>query len=113
MKNWYNHLSTRYASFSEDVQILNMVSDLEKAKNLSFVDSKTAVNHLYRALILLDYMADDPKWKMKLRELLRLREAVASLIAPETSYGNIEQIIEAALQMVPKAYRLLHNIQTG
>ena len=92
---------------------MNMVSDLEKAKNLSFIDSQTAVNHLYRALILLDYMSDDPKWKMKLRELLRLREAVASLTVPEVSYGSIEQIIRAALQLVPKAYRLMRSGQEG
>ena len=74
------------------------------------VDYQTAINHLYRALILLDYISDDPKWKMRLRELLRLRETVASLIAIEIPYGSIEQIIRAALQMVPKAYRLIRNI---
>ncbi len=110
MKNWYRNLATRYASFAEDVQVLNVLSDLEKAKHLFAVDSQTAVNHLYRALILLDYMSDDPKWKMKLRELLRLREAVASLIAPGIPYGSIKQIIRAALQMVPKAYRLMGNV---
>ena len=107
MKNWYHNLSTRYASFTDDVQILNVVPDMKKAKHLYPVDQETAINHLYRALILFDYMANDPKWRKRLKELLRLRETVASLIALENPYGSIEQIIQTALLMVPKAYRTI------
>jgi hypothetical protein len=109
MKNWYENLKSRYASFTEEVQILNVVSDLEKAKNLYPINKNTAINHLYRALILFDYMADDLKWGKKLGELLRLREAVASLIALDMPYGSIEQIIQIAYRMVPKAYRMVKN----
>ena len=110
MKIWYSGLENRYASFSEDIQILNVVSDLNKAKNLIHIDSTNAKQHLFGAIILLDYIIGDPKWKSKLRELLRLREAVVSLIFLEKPYGTIDQIINVTLLMNPKAYRTLNGI---
>jgi len=111
MKTWYSGLENRYASFSEDIQILNVVSDLNKAKNLTHIDSTNAKQHLFGAIILLDYIIDDPKWKPKLRELLRLREAVGSLIFLEKPYGTIDQIITATLLMEPQAYRAIKKVK--
>jgi len=108
MKNWYKELEDRYASFPGQVQILNMVSDLQKAKNLFSVNKVSSVNHLYRAIILLDYIIKDPKWKKKLRELLRLREVIGSLIFYDKPYADINQTIEAALQLDIAAYKSLH-----
>jgi len=105
MKNWYKELESRFATFPAHIQILNMVSDLNKAQNLLPVNKERAVNHLYRAIILLDYMVDDPKWKRKLRELLRLREVIASLIVGEKPFANINQTINVALQLEPEAYK--------
>ena len=91
MREWYSGLEYRFESFSPDVQILHVVSDLTKARNLAKAANDTAENHLYRALILLDYIATDPKWTSKLRELLRLRE-------PDLS---------------PDGLRYLRNIENG
>jgi len=107
MKNWYSSLRERYESLPEDHQILNMVSDLKKAKNFYRLNPQVARNHLVRALILLDYIVDDQKWRHKLKEILRLREAIASLIDGKNPLGDIDQVIFVALTMEPKAYRLL------
>src|SRR4030042_5679047 len=105
MKNWYKNLKDRYATFSTDMQIGNMVSDLNKAMNLESVNPESAKNHLYRALILLDYIIADSKWMPKWRELLRLRESIGSLIVNQHPYGNIEQIIKAVNLMDPDVYK--------
>ncbi len=105
MKNWYKNLKERYATFSTDMQIGNMVSDLNKAMNLKSVNPDSAKNHLYRSLILLDYIIADSKWVPKWRELLRLRESIGSLIVNQHPYGNIEQIMTATCLMDTEAYK--------
>ena len=109
MKNWYKNLKTRFYTFPAQTQVLHLVSDLNKAKNVLDLYPSTAKNHLYRAMILLDYMLQDPKWKMKTGELLRLREAMGSFLFHEKSYANMEQLINAALHLEPKAYRAFYN----
>ena len=106
MKKWYDELEHRFGSFRADVQILHVVSDLTKARNLTKAGKDTAENHLYRALILLDYIAADPKWTSKLRELLRLRETIASLIVASRPFATIDQAISATLLLEPKAYNI-------
>ena len=107
MKNWYKDLQDRFSTFPSHVQILNMVSDLKKAENLFDTNRLSATNHLYRAIILLDYIIADQKWRSKLKELLRLREVIASLIASKEPYANLIQTINIALQLEPKAYKML------
>lgn len=106
MKDWYKGLQDRYATFSGETQVLHMVSDLKKAK--SFADSSpvTSKNHLYRSIILLDYMINDPKWKGKLRELFRLRECIGSAIFHKKPFATLDQLITASLLMDPKAYKI-------
>ena len=107
MKNWYRDLKDRFSTFPAHVQVLNMVSDLKKAENLFHTNRSSAINHLYRAIILLDYIIADEKWQRKLRELLRLREVIASIIASKEPYGNLNQTIDIALQLDPTAYKTL------
>jgi len=105
IKNWYKEIESRFATFPAHIQILNMMSDLKKAAQLNQTSQTSSTNHLYRAIILLDYMVDDPKWKPKLRELLRLREVIGSLIFEKQPYATIEQTIQAALLLEPAAYK--------
>jgi len=104
MKHWYDSLKDRYKELSPDVQILNMASDLQKAKNLMASNKQSAVNHLFRAIILLDYIINDPKWVGKLKELLRLREVIGSLTQMDQHFGTIDQCIYVALLMEGRAY---------
>ena len=110
MKNWYKNLESRYASFPSHIQILNMVSDLQKADHLMEHNPENATNHLYRAIILLDYIIADPKWRIRLRELLRLRETIGSLIYLSKPYCNYHQLPRVALLLDSKAYRTFYNI---
>jgi hypothetical protein len=107
MKHWYNHIENTFSTFAADVQVLHLVSDLKKAENLSASAPESAENHLFRALILLDYIISDPKWNRKLRELLRLREVIGSLIVLSEPYGSYRSTIRAALFLEPGAYRTL------
>lgn len=105
MNNWYKELKHRFASIPAHLQILNMVSDLKKAENLWTANRQSAINHLYRAIILLDYMVDDSKWNKKLRELLRLREVIGSLIVADKPFATLSQTITIALLLEPAAYQ--------
>ena len=107
MKNWYKDLEGRFKTFPEHVQVLNMVSDLVKTKSFWNKNQESALNHLYRAIILLDYMVDDPKWRNKLRELLRVREVIGTILMCSEPYGTVEQVYNAALQLNVKAYRMV------
>jgi len=107
MKNWYKDLKDRFSTFPAHVQILNIVSDLKKAENFFETNRSSAINHLYQTIILLDYIIADQKWQRKLRELLRLREVIASLIVSKEPYGNLNQTIDIALQLEPTAYKAL------
>ena len=105
MKNWYKELEFSYLSFPKDVQILNMVSDLEKARKWTATHPDTSRNHLYRALILLDYIIADPKWCFGLGELLRFREAIGSVIDGKHPMASFDQLIQTAKLFDQKAYK--------
>jgi len=110
MKNWYKSLENRYSTFPKDTQVLNMVSDLQKAANLRSVNKQASQNHLYRAVILLDYIINDPKWGHALGELLRLREVVCSVIEG-VDYASLKQVMSAAVLLSPSAYRRMKGIK--
>lgn len=109
MKNWYKGLESRFSKFDKEFQVLNIASDLQKAKNLQQQNAENAKNHLYRAIILLDYVIADPKWRGRLKELLRLREVIGGLICRTDSYGTLDMAIEAVIQLNCKAYRKLKS----
>ena len=109
MKNWYKDLEKRYADFPEHIQILNMVSDLEKARSFWGNERASAVDHLYRAIILIDFIVDDPRWKEKLKEVLRLREVIGSLIEDSRPLASPKDTINAALLLNSRAYLTLHH----
>jgi hypothetical protein len=109
MKNWYKDLEPRFRGFEGYYQILNLVSDLVKAKNTSLTSPEDARDNCFRAIILLDYILADPKWKSQSVELFRLREVLASLTTT-LPMATWDQAIDAALLMNPKAYRFFYNI---
>ncbi len=109
MKNWYKNLEDRFPALEKETQVLHTVSDLLKAKKLREVNAESAKNHTLRAIILLDYIIADPKWDAKLRELLRLREVIASLFVGTQPLGTIDQVITAALLLDRNAYRMFRK----
>ncbi len=107
MKNWYKNLENRYKTFPKSAQVLNMISDLKKAQHFEKTDPDISKNHILRALILIDYMSDDPKWKNGLRELRIFREAAASVIAGKP-YAPLSLLVKTGLALCPEAYRQLN-----
>lgn len=74
-----NLTQERWDSFTKDKQILNIASELTRAKNrLKEKDEQYMQNSLDRALELIDLtIADNKKWHGgSLKELLRLREVL-------------------------------------
>ena len=105
----YEDLKERYATFEPYFQVLNMVSDLEKARSWQDKDESIMKFHLRGAMILLDFMINDPKWRSRCRELLRLREVIGSLLFSTEPYGTLEQTIQAAILLDPKAFRMMNT----
>ena len=110
MKNWYKDLEPRFRTFNTSVQMLNLVSDLIKAKNISLTNEQDARDNCLRAIILLDYILSDPKWRIKSRELFRLREVLGSLTTLQP-LATWDQAINAALLLEFNAYRIFYNIK--
>lgn len=106
MKHWYKNLEHRYQNFDKPIQLINLISDLKKALNLVCADAIVSKNHLYRAIILVDYMIDDPKWRSGLKELLRLREVIGSHIAG-CPIGTLEQLVDVVLSLNADVYKKL------
>lgn len=113
MKNWYKNLETRFPTFPSEVQVLHVVTELNRARNMLKDNAHSAKNNLFRSIILLDFMINDPKWRVKLGELLQLREVIGSLIFYQKPYGTIEQIIQTTLLIEPKAYKMLKDQTTA
>ena len=106
MKVWYEDIRERFLTFPIETQVLHLAGELNKAKNRGPISKKEAEAHLYGALVLIDHMVADTKWVPRRKELLRLREAVASLLAPGIPYGTIAQLLEVALLLDPGAYKM-------
>lgn len=112
MKNWYKELEFRFAEFPAHVQVMHFTSDLQKAKNLQEKNPETSRNHILRAIILLDYIINDPKWHSKRRECLRLREVVGSLTTNKNHLASLEQAFHTACTMDKTAYRILKSVRS-
>jgi hypothetical protein len=74
-----NLTQKKWNSLSKDKQILNICSELIRAKNWLLKNKNDYMkNSLDRALELIDLTSADRKWRRgSLKELLRLREALS------------------------------------
>jgi len=82
----------RWNNFTKEVQILNIASELSRAKNwLLKGDAKEAESCLVRALELTDLTINDKKWRCSfLKELLRWRGVLAEFyINPNKDAGKL------------------------
>ncbi|MBO8131549.1 MAG: hypothetical protein H0Z29_08565 [Candidatus Marinimicrobia bacterium] len=110
MKYWYEGIGDRYKQLDSASQILNVISDLIKASRFVEKDLNLVKRHIYGALVLLDYMIEDVKWRDRLKELLRFREAVCSLLT-DRPYGTFDNIIRAGIMLDAEAYKILKNVR--
>ena len=81
MTVWHKSMDpARWNAFSLERQVLMIGSEFARAHNLRRDNVTVEVLQCYeRALELLDLSADDPKWRPRLRELLRFRETLCGL----------------------------------
>lgn len=89
----YKILPERWFKFSLFEQLANVGTDIDRAiryKNTgAMLDSKAA---FYRALELLDLTIADPKSRgPRLKELLRVREALIDYFMYDNEYGSTDQ----------------------
>jgi hypothetical protein len=78
---WHKTMTPdKWRRFSVEQQILMIGSEFARAKNLLRDHVDTEVVQCYeRAMELLDLCAMDPKWRHRLKELLRFRELLGEL----------------------------------
>jgi len=81
MTVWHKAMdSAKWNRYPRERQILMIGSEFARAKNLLRDGVNDEVAQCYeRAFELLDLCAMDPKWRPRLRELLRFREMLGEL----------------------------------
>ncbi len=101
-----NLTQEKWNSLAKDKQILNIVSELLRARNSLAGNYQDDVLHsLNRALELIDLTVNDRnKWqKGSLKELLRLREYLGSFYQENQSIDNITKLIKSFLLFHPQS----------
>jgi len=90
-------------------QILMIANELNRAANLIELGKFDQVNLCYeRAFELTDLTSADIKWKGRLKELRRFREALGwNYVAAEKCPRLNEMLYKGLIQLSPEAYRLL------
>jgi len=86
----------KWSSLPKTQQILNIASELTRAKNRAEKnDQENMINCLDRSLELIDLTSEDKKWTASsLRELRRLREQLGELYLGQTSNTNFLKILK-------------------
>ena len=70
----------RWSSFAFDRQILMIGCEFSRVSNAPLSGAQDAIRESYeRAFELLDLCTYDPKWRPRMRELLRFREHLGEL----------------------------------
>lgn len=95
MKNKFhpNLTSKKWQALSQEKQILNIAAEFSRAKNwLAKKQINEFLNCLNRAFELIDLSINDPSWRNKLNELLRLREILAKFYWQKNK--NIKEFIK-------------------
>ncbi len=95
MNLFHKNLSKRWENFSLAEQMANVGAEVGRTiswrrKN----DQKMSKNAFYRALELLDFTIDDKKNRNSLKEIVRVREALADYFVGENIYRSTDQAWE-------------------
>ena len=78
----------RWRQFNLFEQLGNVGSEVHRAAQWKNKDEELSRNSLYRALELLDFTIQDPRWKKGLKELARVREFLIDAFYGGKEYGN-------------------------
>lgn len=81
--------ASRWQSFSLVEQLANVGSEVERAMKWSQKGrTDLSQNALYRGLELLDLTIGDPRYRQRLKELTRLREALLDYFVGPNEFGS-------------------------
>lgn len=109
MSYLHKHLTPdKWSKYKESYQILSIGAEIGRAKNLIIInDYKNVVNCYLRALDLLYLTVHDPKWKKKLKELLRLKEYLAeTLLFHQNNLNRCLSIYKVLLSFNPETIKV-------
>ncbi len=67
-------------------QLGNIGGEISRALNWRDKDQKSYENAIYRALELLDLTISDPRWKNRLKEIVRARELLCDAVLGGKEY---------------------------
>lgn len=78
----------RWGKFSFMEQLGNVSSELHRASVRQKEGGEAFAKAVYRALELMDLTIQDPRWRGRLKELARMREAIADAMYGGKTYGS-------------------------
>lgn len=85
----------RWSAFSSVEQLANIGSEISRAFRWHEKNKREhTINAVYRALELIDLTVADPKWKYRLKELLRTREVFCDYFFGEDQYDLDPKMME-------------------
>ncbi len=99
----------RWCKFSLLEQMANTGAEIGRAINWRKKNDKESRAFFERGLELLDLTIDDPKNKKRLKELLRVREALADYFCFDNIYGSTDEKWNSYFYGFNYAANLKHN----
>lgn len=75
-------------------QLGNIGSEIGRARNWHGKDEELFRDAVFRALELLDLTITDPRWKGRLKEMLRTREVICDAFADRKEYASTWEGLE-------------------
>ncbi|OGK37712.1 hypothetical protein A3F03_03085 [Candidatus Roizmanbacteria bacterium RIFCSPHIGHO2_12_FULL_41_11] len=95
MNLFHNKLQSRWNNFTIFEQMANIGAEVGRTIRWRQKGNREmSKNAFYRALELMDFTIDDPKNKISLKEILRVREALVDFIMGENIYKSTNEAWE-------------------
>jgi len=100
----------KWFAYSMGQQIMMTANEMNRAQNWIAKQAGREADLCYeRAFELIDLTIEDPKWKGRLRELLRFREVVGELYTAEKKNGDVNRLaMDCLIKLNAEAYNMLH-----
>ena len=83
-----NLAAGRWRTLTLMEQLGNIGSEIGRAKNWYRKDEELYRGALFRALELIDLTVADPRWRYRLKEILRAREVICDTFTERNEYGS-------------------------
>lgn len=81
-----NLAAGKWREFSLTEQLANVGGEISRALNWQGKDEKLYKNAINRALELLDLTISDPRWRKRLKEIVRVREFLGAIIFSDNEF---------------------------